>query len=408
LLLWVAACVVLLAAAFGGWAWARLSRTPPPATVEPSAGLAVQVSGTAPALSWPVGVQSAVAVPAVGYHAQSGPETPAPVASLTKIMTGYIVLHDHPLSALPTAAGAAAPADADGPSVTMTDADVGTFESDVGQDESNIEVHAGEILTERQLLMGTLIRSANNLATALAIWDAGSLPAFVAKMNATAAQLGMTQTHFVDASGFDPSSQSTPADLLKVAAAAMQLPAFAQTVDHTTVTLPIVGTLDSYTPWIGRAGVVGVKSGYESQAGGCDVLALVRQVGGHPVTVLAAATGRTGPAAIVSAGFAALGLATAASHALVPVTAVTAGEHVGTAADGHAATNITASGAVSVVAWPGQTVTVRLVPSHEVRPGAPARSAIGSVQASVGEQTVTVPATTAIKLPPLTLGQRLF
>jgi D-alanyl-D-alanine carboxypeptidase (penicillin-binding protein 5/6) len=406
--LWVAACVVLLAAAFGGWAWARLTRTPAPATVHPLSALAVPVAGTAPTLSWPAGVQAAVAVPAVGYTAQSGPERPAPVASLTKIITGYIVLRDHPLPALPTVAGEPAPANADGPSITMTAVDVGTFESDVGQDESNIEVHAGEVLTERQLLQGMLIRSANNLATALAVWDAGSLPAFVAKMNTTAAQLGMTQTHFVDASGFDPSSQSTPADLLKAAGAAMQLPAFAQTVDHTAVTLPIVGTLNSYTPWIGVAGTVGVKSGYTSQAGGCEVLALVRQVGGQPVTVLAAVTGKQGPASIVSAGFAALGLATTASHALVPVTAVTAGEPVGTAADGHAATEVTARGTVSVAAWPGQTITVRLVPTHTLRPGAAAGAAVGSVQASVGQQKVAVPAATTTGLPPLTLGQRLF
>ena len=54
-------------------------------------------------------------------------------------------------------------------------------------DEANAQVTLGEVLTERQLLGGMLVHSANNYADTLAMWDAGSIPAFVAKMNRTAA-----------------------------------------------------------------------------------------------------------------------------------------------------------------------------------------------------------------------------
>ena len=67
-----------------------------------------------------------------------------------------------------------------------------------------MSVQPGEKLNERQLLDGLLVHSANNLADVLAQWDAGSIPAFVAKMNATATSLGMTHTHYADASGLDP------------------------------------------------------------------------------------------------------------------------------------------------------------------------------------------------------------
>ncbi len=72
-------------------------------------------------------------------------------------------------------------------------------------------VQPGEELTERQLLNGLLVHSANNFADVLAQWDAGTMPAFVAKMNAAAAALGMAHTHYADASGLDPGRRAPPA-----------------------------------------------------------------------------------------------------------------------------------------------------------------------------------------------------
>ena len=89
-----------------------------------------------------------------------------------------------------------------------------------------------EQITEAQVLGGMLVHSADNYADLLATWDAGSIPAFVAKMNATAARLGMDHSHFADASGVNPGSESTASDLLKVAALDMADPTFASMVQH--------------------------------------------------------------------------------------------------------------------------------------------------------------------------------
>ncbi len=96
----------------------------------------------------------------------SGPEQPVPVASLTKLMTAYVVLHDHPL----------APDEA-GPTITVTQADVVDYDTDTVDDDANAQVALGERLTERQVLSGLLVHSADNYADLLARWDAGSIPA---------------------------------------------------------------------------------------------------------------------------------------------------------------------------------------------------------------------------------------
>ena len=117
------------------------------------------------------------------------------MASLTKIMTAYLILRDHPLAA-----------GQQGPPITDDAGRRGRHDHDIGhRPVQRAPVQAGEVLTERQLLEGLLVHSANDFADALARWDAGSCRAFVAKMNAGGVQLGMAQTHFVDANGYRPS-----------------------------------------------------------------------------------------------------------------------------------------------------------------------------------------------------------
>ena len=187
---------------------------------------------------------------------------------------------------------------------------------------------AGEVLTERQLLEGLLVHSANNFADTLARWDAGSIPAFVAKMNSTAAQLGMDHTHYADPSGFDEGSQSTAGDLLKVAGPDMENPTFAGIVTMSSVNLPVAGTISTYTPLLGFQGVIGVKSGFTTAAGGCDVVAVMRTVHGQPTLILSAVTGQTGPNVLFDAGFIALNLANNAATSLGVTPVVRAGEVV--------------------------------------------------------------------------------
>lgn len=288
ILTWALVAVVVALVTTAGVAAAERINQPLSATTL-HAGLAssYQVAGAAPSLPWPATGQAAIAIPALGYAKQSGLEDPVPIASLTKLTTAVLVLHDHPI----------APG-TNGPPITVTAADAAEYASELHQDESTVEIQAGEVLTERQMLEALLLVSANDIAYSLALWDAGTESAFVSKMNAMAASLGATSSHFVDASGFDPDSRSTAADCLRIAAQGMRDPTFAAVVAMPTATLPLVGTVHNIVHEVGNDGVVGIKSGYTSQAGGCYVLAGVHVIDGRPVIVLVAVLGQPVPAAV--------------------------------------------------------------------------------------------------------------
>ncbi len=180
-----------------------------------------------------------------------------------------------------------------GPSITITADDMAEYDNELHNDQSTVPIQTGEVLTERQMLEALLTQSANDMAYSLAVWDAGSCRAFVAKMNAMAASLGATATHYVDASGYDPGSVSTASDVLRVAAAGMADPTFAEVVGMAVHRLPRVGTVPNVVTEIGKNGVIGIKSGYTSKAGGCLVLAANRVEGGRHRP---GAGGRAGPA----------------------------------------------------------------------------------------------------------------
>jgi D-alanyl-D-alanine carboxypeptidase (penicillin-binding protein 5/6) len=268
-------------------------------------------------------------------------------------------------------------------------------------------VAVGEVLTERQLLEGLLVHSANNFADTLARWDAGDIPTFVAKMNTAARQLGMDHTHFADPSGFDKSSLSTAGDLLKVASRTMQDPAFASIVKMSSVTLPVAGTISTYTPWLGFQGVIGVKSGFTTAAGGCDVLAVQRRVHGRNVMILAAVTGQTGPDVLAAAGYLALNLADNVGVSIGSTPLVRAGDQVANVrVAGHTAA-ATASSTVAMLSWPGVSAHRRIVYGL-TRAGTAAGTRIGSVVVRLGTQRAVIPLRLKGPLPLPTLFQRLF
>lgn len=230
-------------------------------TIEPVTSFPASVSGgdKPGVFPWPAQGQAAIAVDGLGTVASHGTEAgPQPMASTTKIMTALLILEAHPLGD-----------GEDGPTVTLTQDDVDRYALAVERDESSVWVEAGEELTERQLLDGLLLPSANNFAEILAAWDAGSEAAFVAKMNARAAELGMHDTHFDDSSGFSPQTVSTATDMLTLVQVAMREPAFAGIVAQKSATLPLVGEVDNTNALLGEGGVVGVKTGSTDESGGC-------------------------------------------------------------------------------------------------------------------------------------------
>ena len=389
--------LLLLVAAAGAFVGVRLRASEPAPAVTPALTRTVHVPAQAVPLPWPTTGQGAIAVPSIGIDVASGPEKAAPVASLTKLMTAYVVLHDHPLAL-----------DQPGPSITVTQAEVDDYDSATVNDDSNVEVTLNEQITEAQVVGGMLVHSADNFADLLATWDAGSIPAFVAKMNATAARLGMDHSHFADASGVDPGSQSTASDLLKVAALDMADPTFASMVKMSSITLPVAGTISTYTPLLGLQGVIGVKSGFTSQAGGGDVLAVERTVHGKSVLLLAAVTGQTGPVVLAQAGLHALALVDAlgpliGSTQVLPGNQVVA--HVSEAGSRIAATT---SSSVSMLTWPGVSATRVFLPARHIADQARRGARVGTVVVTVGTQRVDVPVRLGGDIPPQTLLQRLF
>jgi serine-type D-Ala-D-Ala carboxypeptidase (penicillin-binding protein 5/6) len=392
----VAVLVVLLAGA-GIAVAVRLSAPAPAPAVTVDLARSVHVPDATVRLPWPAAGQGAVAVPSIGVTVGSPAQKPVPVASLTKLMTAYVVLHDHPLT------GSAA-----GPDVTVTSADVADYDYDTNNNDTNAKVSVGEVVNERELLGGLLVHSADNYADLLARWDAGSVTAFVAKMNAVAAQLGMTQTHFADPSGISAASRSTASDILKVAVPDMKDPVVDSLVLMRSVWLPEAGTITSYTPLVGLDGIIGVKSGVTTQAGGCDVLAVMRTVHGVPTLVLAAITGQTGPGVLVTAGLHALDLADTAAKDIGAASVLTRGQVAATVSVGSSSVDARSTSSVTVLTWPGAAVKRQFEAAAPLGDQARRGARVGTVVVTLGAQRTAVPVRLSQDVPRLSWEQRLF
>ena len=232
---------------------------------------------------WPADGQAAfIETGQSRIHAGPG-QHPAPIASVAKVMTAYVVLRDHPLAG-----------GGDGPAITLTDADVADTDRRLAQGESVISVAAGEELTERQALQALLVPSANNIAAVLAQWDAGSVDRFVDRMNATARALGMTHTRYTDPSGFDDATVSTAADQVRIVVAAMRLPVFASIVATPSAWLPVAGIVHNTNGLLGHDGFVGVKTGSDDAAGGCVAFRAIRRIDRGETAITGVVLGQPG------------------------------------------------------------------------------------------------------------------
>jgi D-alanyl-D-alanine carboxypeptidase (penicillin-binding protein 5/6) len=147
-----------------------------------------------------------------------------------------------------------------------------------------VGLHTGDTITAQDALTAMLMHSANDACLALVEGAAPNLPAFAARMNARAQELGMHESHFVHPCGFDEGGQySTASDLLRLARAAHSDPRIARIVAQQRASIEtgrgrtlsfrntnlLLGRLD---------GVMGLKTGYTAQAGRC-LIALAEQSG---------------------------------------------------------------------------------------------------------------------------------
>lgn len=141
---------------------------------------------------------------------------------------------------------------------------------------------AGETLTALDLLYGALLPSGAECCVGLAEYISGSEEAFVEKMNAKAAELGMTGTHFVNATGLhDDAHYSTARDLTKLLSYALENDTFRTIFTTRRYSIPPTNkhkngvtlyssTLQNIeTTVIDGGTLLGGKTGYTKKAGQC-------------------------------------------------------------------------------------------------------------------------------------------
>lgn len=152
----------------------------------------------------------------------------------------------------------------------------------VGVEGSSLYLKAGEKMTLRDLLYGLLLQSANDAAEAIAIAVGGSVKGFADLMNAKAAQMGLTDTHFTNPHGLaDENHYTTARELAEIAAEAMRQPLFREICGSRRAAIPNGEGGKRYLVNHNRllftyAGAVGVKTGFTKATGRCLVSAACR------------------------------------------------------------------------------------------------------------------------------------
>ena len=193
------------------------------------------------------------------YHAKRA-DLRLPMASTTKIMTALVVIESiHDLSQ-----------------------SVSVHPGAVNIEGSSVYLSAGERISVEALLYALLLESANDAAAALAYAVAGSIPAFADKMNARAAEIGLSDTCFVNPHGlYDDGHYTTAYELGRIMVEAMRHEQFRKIVSTRRITIPGENgerlminhnRLLSMYP-----GCVGGKTGYTLRSGRCLVSAAERE-----------------------------------------------------------------------------------------------------------------------------------
>jgi D-alanyl-D-alanine carboxypeptidase (penicillin-binding protein 5/6) len=182
--------------------------------------------------------------------ASKSPNKRLPIASTTKLMTAYLALKNLKPNQM-----IAAPSYHRSASAEIT-----------------LGLRPGERMRVRDLLYGLLLPSASDAAETLAVGVAGSVPAFVERMNQAAQQLGLTDTSYANPIGLDdPHNYSSAHDLVTLASILLKNRLIARIVNTPAATLhsgdhprtvTSRDTLLNSVPWIN-----GVKTGHTLDAG---------------------------------------------------------------------------------------------------------------------------------------------
>lgn len=181
-----------------------------------------------------------------------------PPASVTKIMTLLLVME-------------ALDSEKIGWDDTVT-----ASEAAAAKGGSQVYLEVGERMSMDEMLKSVVVASANDCATALAEHVAGSEAAFVALMNRRAAELGMTNTHFVNCTGLDDDASASEhlTTARDIAIMSRELLRHAEIRKYTTIWTDTVrggqfGLANTNKLVRFYSGTTGLKTGYTSKAGHC-------------------------------------------------------------------------------------------------------------------------------------------
>jgi serine-type D-Ala-D-Ala carboxypeptidase (penicillin-binding protein 5/6) len=230
-----------------------------------SARQAVSAKQAALAAAGPAGIQvtgAALADAATGTVLWStGLNTERPIGSIVKVMTALVVIQAGDLNQ----------------EITVPKSVIAYLDSQNGPSTAGLIV--GDRLTALELLEALLLPSGCDAAYTLAQAYGPGIDAFIAKMNAEAQQLGLTDTYFSNFDGMpwpsEYSTWSTPANLITLGGDAMSYPVFAAIVGQASYTLPAGDGHHGYVwqntnPLIGAyPGAIGIKTGDTQAAGNC-------------------------------------------------------------------------------------------------------------------------------------------
>lgn len=188
------------------------------------------------------------------------PDTRIEPASLTKLMTAYVTF-----AALKAG------------TITL-DQQVAVSEKAWRQEGSRMFIEPRRPVTVEELIRGMIVQSGNDACVALAELVAGSEEAFAELMNREARRLGMTSTHFTNATGLpDEQLYTTVRDLSLLASAIVRdfpeyYPLYAEKeFTYNKITQPNRNRL----LWMDGT-VDGIKTGHTSSAGYCLVASAQR------------------------------------------------------------------------------------------------------------------------------------
>jgi D-alanyl-D-alanine carboxypeptidase (penicillin-binding protein 5/6) len=331
----------------------------------------------APTLDWPSYGASAIgAIDFPGILASSGSTDPLPIASISKVVTALVVLEHKPLGV-----------DDPGPDISFTSADVKLYSSYLHRNGKVEPVHAGIVLSQRQVMELTLVASANNYAASLVNWAFGSEAAFLPVARSWLDAHGLKNTFMSDATGMSPENRATATDLVELGKIALADPIVSVLVDTAHISIPGVGEINNTNDLLGQAGVRGIKTGTLDEAGACLLFAADYQIGSTVVTVVGVMLGGADHPSLDRDIRTLLATAQSGFHE-VALTAAGA-DYASYSTLWGDKSDVVATKNASVVIWADTPITL-LVQAAPVTLE-PAGTDVGSLSFSVGTRTIEVP-----------------